>query len=388
MNTKWMAAVLVCALCGTAVSAAENALPEDLRKQAQAAIDKGLAWLAGQQKEEGYWSTERFPAMSGLPLWAFAAANGTKYGPQIEKAVKFVMSKAQADGGIYVPDPRRGGAGLGNYNTSVCMMALHATGRKDVARVIQKARDYTASTQLTGDDENAGGFGYDQGGRRYSDLNNTGMAIDAMRVTQDVEDSRPAGEKHADLNWEAALKYVSNMQQKEGADKGGFVYTKAAMGEPPAGGRGGQGGPGGQGGGRPPADIAAKGRPVLQSYGSITYVGLLSLIHCQLRPQDVRVQSALDYCSKHWTLDENPGQGGQGLYFYYDILSRALKASGQDTIPQAAGKSVAWREELVRKIISLQKPEGNWINENNRWWENDPILVTSYSLIALEAALK
>ena len=38
----------------------------------------------------------------------------------------------------------------------------------------------------------------------------------------------------------------------------------------------------------------------------------------------------------------------------------------------------------MKKLVSLQKFEGFWQNENNRWWENDPVLVTSYSLLALE----
>ncbi|MBQ9430049.1 MAG: hypothetical protein IJU44_00705 [Kiritimatiellae bacterium] len=358
--------------------AADDPMPDEVRREAKAALDKGLAWLASQQKDGGYWSVERFPAMTGLPLWAFAGAKDPKYAAQMDKAVAFLLAKTQPDGGIYVPDPRRGGAGLGNYNTAVCMMGLHATGRKDVIRAIQKAREYVASTQLTGDDEHAGGFGYDQGGRRYTDLNNSGMAMDAMRRTQDVEDSRPAGEKKADLNWENALKYVENMQQKDGEDKGGFVYTKTPRG----------GGPGGMGGGRPPAGgKPVEERPVLKSYGSISYVGLLSLLHCQLKRNDPRVVSALDYCGKYWTLDENPGQGEQGLYFYYDILSRALNAAAIDEISQKSGGKVAWRNELAKKIVSLQKPEGYWVNDNNRWWENDPILTTSYSLIALEVAL-
>ena len=359
----------------TGMMAAERTLPTDLEKEAKAALDKGLTWLVSQQKEGGYWSNDRFPALTGLPIWALSAAKDPRYAKPIDNAVKFVLSKAQPDGGIYVPDPRRGGAGLGNYNTSVCMMGLHATGRKDVERVILKARDYTASTQLTGDDEHAGGFGYDQGGRRYTDMNNTGSAIDAMRRTQNLEDNRPAGEKHADLNWDAALKYVTRMQQREGEDKGGFVYTRTAPG---GGGRGGAGGAGGAGG---------MGRPTLNSYGSITYVGMLSLIHCQLTKSDPRVISAFDFCTKHWTLDENPGQGINGLYFYYDVMSRALNALGADSIPQKAGDAIAWREAMIRKIISLQSPEGFWTNESNRWWENDPVLATSYSLIALEVAL-
>ena len=305
-----------------------------------------------------------------------AGAEGERpeFAANIAAAVAFLKGKAQPDGGIYVPDPRRGGAGLGNYNTSVCMMALQVTGRKDVVPIILKARDFTARTQLTGADVHAGGFGYDRGGRRYSDLSNTAMAIDAMRMTEASEEFRPAGEKKADLNWDAALKYFSSIQVPKGEEgTGGFVYTKSFARAPAADAEGVSG---------------RGGRPRLQAYGSITYDGLLSLLHCKLTPKDPRVVSALDFCMQHWTLDENPGQGMQGVYFYYDILTRALNASRIDTIERKDGMKVDWRAEVIRKVVSLQKKEGYWMNANNRWWESDPVLVTSYSLICLEHALK
>ena len=49
---------------------------------------------------------------------------------------------------------------------------------------------------------------------------------------------------------------------------------------------------------------------------------------------------------------------------------------------------MAWREEVVRRIIALQSPDGFWVNENNRWWEADPNLVTAYTLLALATALE
>ena len=354
-----LSAALAFPCVASAVSAESTAV-------ARAASARGVAWLAAHQAADGSFSNPAFPALTGLPLWALSLAGDTNQAARAEAAVKFILGCAQEDGGIYRPDPRRGGAGLGNYNTSVCMMALQATGRKDVVPAILKARTYTASTQLQGDDDHAGGFGYDKGGRRHTDLSNTSMALDAMRMTQGVEEMRPAGEKRADLNWDAALKYVSNMQEKDG----GFLYVKSA----PAG-----------AGGRGDAGDAA--RPRLRSYGSITYDGLLSLIHCQLTRSDPRVVSALDYCTRHWTLDENPGQGGQGLYFYYDILSRALNAAGVAEIAAVDGRKIAWKDELIKKLASLQKEDGSWVNDNNRWWEADPVLATSYSLIALCSAL-
>ena len=43
-----------------------------------------------------------------------------------------------------------------------------------------------------------------------------------------------------------------------------------------------------------------------------------------------------------------------------------------------------WRKELALELLNKQDPKGYWINENGRWWERDPILVTSYALLALE----
>jgi len=35
-------------------------------------------------------------------------------------------------------------------------------------------------------------------------------------------------------------------------------------------------------------------------------------------------------------------------------------------------------------LLNKQDPKGYWLNENGRWWERDPILVTSYAMLALE----
>jgi len=87
---------------------------------------------------------------------------------------------------------------------------------------------------------------------------------------------------------------------------------------------------------------------------------------------------------RNYSLDENPGMGAQGLYYYYHTMAKALTAYGDDSFTDAAGKTHDWRHELMHKLVTLQKADGFWQNENNRWWENDPVLVTSYSVLALE----
>ena len=98
------------------------------------------------------------------------------------------------------------------------------------------------------------------------------------------------------------------------------------------------------------------------------------------------MRSTLDWASKHWTLDENPGVGDQGLYFFYNVISRSMSAAGLDAIPREKGGEIIWADEVIKKVSSLMREDGSWVNKNGRFWENDPVLSTAYSVLALEFA--
>lgn len=342
------------------------ALKPETEIAARGALNKGFQWLREAQSADGSWSDKRFPGMSALALWAMANANDAANHVAAQKAEAYLVACAQPDGGIYVPIPGRRGGGLGNYNTCLCLTALHAAGAgaRHTATLLA-ARAYIASTQIETAGLHEGGFGYDKKSpREYTDLNNTFYALDAMRRTQDLEEARPAGEKKVMVDWDAAKRYVLSMQQIEGEDAGGFVYNREV----------------------PRANKDGK-VPQLKAYGSMTYAGLLAMLHCELSRDDPRVRSVYKYIGKHWTLDENPGQGNQGLYFYYDVLARALDAAGFETVALADGSMVDWKEALAEALIRRQQADGSWVNDNNRFWEADPALSTSYALLALTLIL-
>ena len=46
-----------------------------------------------------------------------------------------------------------------------------------------------------------------------------------------------------------------------------------------------------------------------------------------------------------------------------------------------------WKEALAKTLIRRQQADGSWINDNNRFWEADPVLSTSYALLALTLIL-
>ena len=374
MRGWWIGCVAGWMAAGAAMGAG---LPADLEAEARAAMAKGAAWVVAQQQADGHWAVADSPALTGLSMWALQKADPAAHRAAIDRALVFLLTSVREDGSIWrEPSVERKGGGLANYNTAICMTALHALNRPELTPVVQNARSYLSKMQYLGPGSYRGGMGYDADqGRPYTDLSNSYMAYEAMRLTQDVEDLRAGGEPKADLDWKAAQEFLAQVQNLKAVntnywisesadDEGGFAYSPGAG-----------------------ASVTnAEGKVSLRSYGSMTYAGLLALIYAQVDAQDVRVQAAKDWASRHWSLDENPGMGQEGLYYFFNVLTKTLAAAGDETLTLPDGRVVAWREEVARKLIALQKPEGFWVNENNRWWEADPNLVTAYTLLALSAA--
>ena len=343
----------------------------DAATNLQASVVRGVSFLLSKQAADGHWSDPQMPALTALPLWALtgcagATAGGSAAGATVDvarvneamkKAAGFVLATQRPDGGFYVPKPGRGGSGLGNYNTSVCLSALFDSGLAPKAALL-RAREYIASSQLVGDDTLAGGFGYDKvSRRRYADLSNTSYAMSAMAKTASLEEFRTGG-KRVDIDWEQALAFVERLMEKNGPEAGGAAYNERT---PQAG-----------------TATNAQGKVHLRTYGSMTYAAVLSMCSARLDRGDPRVRQSLDYLTRFWSVDENPGMGSQGLYYFYDIMARALTAAGVRKVGEHD-----WRRELSAKVRSLQRPDGSWANDNNRFWEADPVLCTSFALIVL-----
>jgi squalene-hopene/tetraprenyl-beta-curcumene cyclase len=92
----------------------------------------------------------------------------------------------------------------------------------------------------------------------------------------------------------------------------------------------------------------------------------------------------------NFTLDVNPGTNKKhGLFYYYNALAKVMFAYGEDSFVDGKGQTRSWRDELVQKLLSLQAANGSWSNpDSSAWMEGRPELVTAWSVIALEHALK
>lgn len=374
--------LFVSALLLTSLTQAQ--LSESLRREGEDAVRKGLQWVEAQQKPGGHWSSPEWPALTGFAVWSMSLSEDYKNSEAVDKGVTYLKSNVQDDGGIYVvPKISFKGGGKSNYNTAISMVALHLTGREDVRPIVLRARNFVAAGQHLGGDVYYGGFGYDASTERvYADLSNTYIAMEGLALTESAEDFRTEGEK-AEIDKQAAETFISKIQnRKESNDatwvsetpenKGGFAYHPE---ESKAG-----------------TIQAEDGTVYFRSFGSMTYAGLLSLIYADVDRTDPRIKSAIDWTTRHWSLDENPGMGEQGYFYFLNVLSKALAVYGENQLVAEDGTRINWRQELVKKLVSMQKIDdegrGYWVNEENRFWEADPVLVTGYTLIALQVALQ
>jgi squalene-hopene/tetraprenyl-beta-curcumene cyclase len=358
MKSKWVIAfLLLLTLCMTQLGISQKksepgsrTISTQVRKDMETAIERGVKYLLQNQKANGCW--EDHVGITALAVTAILKQTGGahKQAPEVKKGLDFIAGLAKPDGGIY-------GEGTENYSTAVSIMALLASGNPAFKPLISKGQQYMKGVQITGDpnDKNYGGIGYSSKGR--ADLPNLEYALEALKASGLAED---------DPVWQRAIQFVQRVQnrtesndQSYSLNDGGFTYG-AGMGWQNTG---------------------------QNSYGSMTYSGILSYIYANLKKGDPRVESAMNWIRQHYTLEENPGVGQKAVYYYYMVFGKALQAYGDPVLVDAKGRRHNWREELGKKLLELQNPEGYWVNTEPAEWQTNKVLVTAFTIIALEHAL-
>ncbi len=183
-----------------------------------------------------------------------------------------------------------------------------------------------------------------------------------------------------------ALKFVSRLQNLSesnpapwAGNDGGFIYNPGRNGE---------------GHSSAGSYTTPDGKRGLRSYGSMTYAGLKSMIHAGLTRDDPRVKAATQWVRTNWTLDENPGMAAvgpenakAGIYYYYNMLARALAVNGQPAIVDKRDVSHDWRVELIGHLAAQQKDDGSFIGDR-KWMEDNPVIATTLAILALQDAMR
>lgn len=375
---------LIC--CAYAAHAESDAKDISLRYEVDNVMRQTLEQLSKEQNLDGYWATADFPGLSALVIRAFleSPVDSEKWqkSDTVAKGIAFLRAHIQEDGGIY-------NRGLYSYNTSISLMCLNVYYQvaekhqllsegelEELKEIMIRARAFVVSQQQFYNEEDLkifdGGIGYGRSSN-VTDLSNTSFALQALHETRHLVDEDD--EQAVRLNWDAAVEFLSNTQnlpetnkQKwvsgDPANRGGFVYR-----------------PGDSKAGTFETESGETGH---RSYGSMSYAGLMSMIYAGVDKEDERVLAAVDWLEKHFSLEENPGMGFEGLYFYYHTMAKALSAYGQDELLLEDGTKVDWRNKLATKLVTEHKHPGFWMNENSRWMESNPFLVSAYTLLALK----
>ena len=349
---------------------------ESLRQEIRQAISRGNKWLVSQQKPVGNWDDPELPALTALALNAIVSDPGFdhsgRFPESVEKGYTWLLAQQKEDGGIY-------NRGLSVYNTATSVTSLMAAGRKDFEPAVVKARKHLINNQWDidrekeTDNKNDGGIGYGSHDD-HTDLSNTYLAIEALALSKKVVEDGNFGEQ-PDLDWDAAVTFLSRCQNLEktndqtwasddAVNKGGFIYTPGES----------------KGEGVKLPD----GRVALRSCGTMSYAGLLSLVYAKLSAEDPRVVAVKEWLGSNYTLDENPGLGAAGLYYYYQVMSKALTAANVDQLKLEDGTEADWRKDLASKLRANQREDGSWVNDNGRFMESNPVLVTAFTVLALE----
>lgn len=356
-------------------------LDKKTRAKCQEALAEGAKYLIESQNQDGSWGDFKHPALSGLAAMGMHKVSGVendKRDDAVEKAMDYVIK--------YVSFPKegkpKGGKYYPNYTAAIALLAMTTIDNPDYIPHMKRARQYLQDLQFK--DKNTldyGGIGY--GKTKRADLSNSSWALQAMHFTDHLDkephsDSKQEREE-AKKTYKRMRSFLTKAQNlpetndepyvsEHEDDLGGFVYRPN---ESKAGER----------------EMEAAEQNKLISSGSMTYAGLLSMIYSKFDIDDIRVRAALDYSRRHYTVEENPGMGRGGYYYYLHIMSKALDAFGKTYLKLEDGTRKNWRKDIAQKLLEQQQENGSWQNENGRFMESLPSLVTSYNLVTLKILL-
>lgn len=369
--------------------------PDDAhRAKGREIAAKAIEYLRTQQDATtGGWAVPdqpdgpHLPGISGLVLHGMLMEPGVDVSDSyVERGVNYLMSHRREDGGIYDRI-------LPNYNTALALSALARVDRGDVKAAIPDAQQFLRGLQWAGqlDDDGEeitrshtfyGGAGY--GSHSRPDNSNLQLMLEGLHDSG-LDSSDEAFQRAiVFLERTQMLDEVNDQPYADGSTQGGFIYATGPEGN--------QQGIGESKAGTIQEVVGGERFTRLRCYGSMTYAGFKSYLYADLNRDDIRVRSALDWIRRHYTLEENPGVGMQGYYYYLVTFSRALHAWGEAEVTTlnadgSVGTSHNWANDLIDRLASLQRADGSFINTEDRWMEGNPTLVTAYALVAVQYAL-
>jgi len=431
IKTRWLPLLLLFAysINGKAFAQGSPCVTTPIPSCVTEAINNGLNWLrSNQDAETGSWdpfapSNSTPPSRFGVATASMAVIVFLENGvppsdPTVCRALNYILSQVDMTtnpaGAIYQPWSHATHDFQNHkvYQTSLAVIALveaekHCVNECDLTlpagftlhMVIRNAVYYLVFSQFLAPPDHRGGFGYismrdytiDPDHKR-PDISNTQFALWALCV------AKGAGYIVPPYVWRYALDWVLARQHADG----GFDYGPS---------------------------------PYTDALGSRTAAALMSLwfIRCfiggmaspngnTITDIDNAATNALTWWGNNYSYCCNPGEGGDGYYYYVLSASRAFHYWSSLTTPPgpsyatdlgitpSAGAlgvpcspcppaiiqhlspvyypcdfssiSAIWYRDFASQLIALQNPAGNW-NVIEGGWDGGTTIATLFALLAL-----
>ena len=299
----------------TTLSPNPNAVRGDeLNERQKAAVERGLAWLAQKQAQDGGFAQHGYSNHAGITSLAglaFMQAGNLpgrgKYGKEVQQCLDFVLQSC-TESGLIASDMTQGPMYGHGFATLFLAELYGMTGNEDVKEKLQKAVALIQKTQNV------------EGGWRYqpapydADISVTICQVMALRAARD------AGIKVEKSVIDKSIQYVKNCQS---AGDGGFSYQPSMRGH-------------GSGFGRTAAGVA-----------SLYYAGEF---------EGEPLEKGLKYL-KRFAGGRNSELAAEGMYFYANYYAvQAMFLAGGD---YWASFYPTVREQLIKR----QAAGGSWQGE-------------------------
>jgi prenyltransferase beta subunit len=326
--------------------AAQAGTEDDRRSMAR----KAASFLWSKQEADGGWHSETYGLLrSGQSLTPFVlfAVCGEPEAREVavDHAVAFILKNTSNDGEVGRSDPSL--LDYPNFATSLAVRSLEKAGRKDGVNRLRAALRRQQFTEGNGWERDTPPYGaWGMGGpiRKppypgHVDLSMTRHVLEALSGFRD----------------EKALTFLRRCQNADG----GFMFSTVVLDANKAG--------------------------VGNSYGTATADGILALLALSAKTDDPNVVSALAWLTRHHRSDGVPGfdessaKWRDGMLYYY------LAASAQ-AFRQTRGGPDGWQVDLVRSLAARQRDDGSFKNASFLMKEDDPLIATTFALLALQSA--
>lgn len=275
---------------------------------AEAAVLRALEWLRINQNKDGSWGTNDKEAYAGLAILTYLAhgetTNSEKYGPTVELAIRYLVSR-QNEKGEFAKTENSGGV----YGHAICSYAIAEAYGMTRIPSLKPVMERATQLLMAGQKDHGGWIMYtfDKGDNSRWDVSLSGFCIQALKAAY------IAGAENPKLR-EAMDRSADFLIKRQRAD-GGFPYSSANPGRQP----------------------------------NMTAVSVLCL---QLMGygENTATKSGLNYLRDAACSWSNPEQAP--IYSWYYV--------SQAKFHQGGAHWTSWNNKFAPTLIRNQSPDGSW----------------------------